>query len=71
MSTSSAEPLLNSRDYREVFVDTIKKAAPRRRFSYSRTLYFFAKIITPMGATGMSPKSYSLSVSRSVYLPSM
>lgn len=63
------EALLNSRDYRGG-VDTKKRPlflAGARLFS----LYFFARIMTPMGATGISPKSYSLSVSRSTYLPSI
>ena len=38
LSTSSAEPLLNSRDYREVFVDTIKNAALSPHFCYRSTV---------------------------------
>ena len=63
------EALLNSSDYRGVFVDTKKRPLLGGRAAFS--LYLFAKIMTPMGATGISPKSYSLSVSRSTYLPSI
>lgn len=63
------EALLNSHDYRGVFVD--KKSARFLAGARLFSLYFFARIMTPMGATGISPKSYSLSVSRSTYLPSI